>query len=307
MPLSEYELQYVVGFLFIVARTATLEDVIVGDRILDVASETERDVDVVAVAAGDVGMIAIEVKDEARPLGSPEVEQLAAKLNDMPSLKRRFIVSASGFSQPAFRKAKAHGVTCVRLVRGQLPRHSRCDLSGLRTWGVVRYSFASPPDVVLDLSDMNGSQAAPEALPSSTRVTFASGDASCTLQELTDWISQRVLETVQSSGSDGGAIDQRVELPDVPMISAAGTTYSITCAQATGVVTRRTERTPLHDSCYLEDEAGNVFASTCIVDIGGTLHGLSTAESELRLFRIPDELRHCRPHRQRIRFSVQGA
>lgn len=44
MRLTENELQYVVAFLFIVLRETALQNIVVGDRVLDVATGTERDV-----------------------------------------------------------------------------------------------------------------------------------------------------------------------------------------------------------------------------------------------------------------------
>ncbi len=52
----------------------------------------------------------IEVKDRARPLDVADVEQLCAKLKGMPGPASHAIVSASGYTNPAIRKARHHAV-----------------------------------------------------------------------------------------------------------------------------------------------------------------------------------------------------
>jgi hypothetical protein len=47
---------------------------------------------------------------EEKSLHVDTVEQLCAKLNDMPDLTTRAIVSAKGFSETAIRKATKRGV-----------------------------------------------------------------------------------------------------------------------------------------------------------------------------------------------------
>jgi hypothetical protein len=94
-------------------------EVIVGDMVLDSAAGKRRDVDVtvtVDVAPGiKEAFLAYEVKHEKEPLDLITVEGLCAKLNDMPSITSRAIVSTSGFSEPAVRKAARHGVALYKL------------------------------------------------------------------------------------------------------------------------------------------------------------------------------------------------
>lgn len=233
-------------------------------------------------------------------MGSPEVEQLAIKLNDMPVLRRRLIVSASGFTEPALRKAKFHGLTCLRLVRGPLPWHGQVDLSQLTSLTVAKRSFVSPANVVLDLKDSRGSEPAPSSAPPNVEVHFASGQSPMKFQEFTDWVAKGVLDSAQSEGP----VNRRVEFFDGPTMCANGIEYSIVSAEVAGSVQFAIEQLPMHDSCYLQDESGEPFASTCIFDVDGTLYGLSTAKSELRMFRLPPELRHARPYKQTIRFDA---
>lgn len=90
-------------------------DVTVGDMVPDTAAEKDRDVDVTVTmreADGTTSAFkAFEVKREGAPLDVIAVEQMCLKLKDMPSVTHRAIVSASGYTAPAVRKASAHGVT----------------------------------------------------------------------------------------------------------------------------------------------------------------------------------------------------
>jgi len=110
--LSHNDVHYLVGLFQLVTHPKDVE-VELGSMILDTAAEKERDVDVtVTYREGDVvtSLAGFEVKDEGRKLDLIHVEQLWAKLADMPSVTKKGIVSASGYSEPAIKKAKAHGV-----------------------------------------------------------------------------------------------------------------------------------------------------------------------------------------------------
>jgi hypothetical protein len=89
-------------------------EVMVGDLVLDAAAKKRRDVDVTVTMEEADGSIrafkAYEVKREGRPVGVGTVEQLSAKLLDMPAVTHRAIVSSSGYSEGAISKAEARGV-----------------------------------------------------------------------------------------------------------------------------------------------------------------------------------------------------
>ena len=89
-----------------------------GSLVYDAAAEKARDVDVtVAQAVGDIKTLkGLEVKKHSGPLDVTHIEQLALKLKDMPALTSRQIVSASGYTSPAIKKAAAHGLELFRLA-----------------------------------------------------------------------------------------------------------------------------------------------------------------------------------------------
>jgi hypothetical protein len=116
--LTPMQVQYVVG-LCCLRRNPDAVDVTVGDLVHDEAADKERDVDVTVTLRDDDGSVsafkAYEAKREGLPLDVTTVEQLCVKLKDMPTVTHRAIVSASGFSKGAIKKANTHSVTLYSL------------------------------------------------------------------------------------------------------------------------------------------------------------------------------------------------
>jgi len=120
--------QYLVG-LCCLRHSPDAVDVTVGDLVLDKAAKKYRDVDItVTVADPDGGVLAFkayEVKREGKPLDVAVVEQLCAKLQDMPAVTHRAIVSASNFSEGAINKAAAYSVELFVLKPWTVPISSQ--------------------------------------------------------------------------------------------------------------------------------------------------------------------------------------
>ena len=116
--LTPTDIHYIVGFLSLAAGPNNVE-IELGDFVYDAATKTRRDVDVTITTRNDDGsqeaFVGLEVKAHRRRLDSERVEQLIQKLADMPSITSRAIVSASGFTKPAIRKAQHHGVELYEL------------------------------------------------------------------------------------------------------------------------------------------------------------------------------------------------
>lgn len=93
--------------------------VTIGDPVDDPAAGKARDVDVTVTVRRPDGEThafkAYEVKHENKPLDVAVIEQLTLKLNDMPSVTHKAVVSASGFTDGAKAKAKHHGVTLFEI------------------------------------------------------------------------------------------------------------------------------------------------------------------------------------------------
>jgi hypothetical protein len=89
--------------------------------VRDESVEDSRDVDVtvkVNVSRNEqIAFKGYEVKRESPPLDVAKVEQLALKLADMRGLTHRAIVSTSGFTENAKKKAASHGIDLFELVK----------------------------------------------------------------------------------------------------------------------------------------------------------------------------------------------
>jgi hypothetical protein len=110
--------QYLVG-LCCLKWDPDAVDVTIGDMVYDPAADKERDVDITVTVVEPGGSVhafkAYEVKRERKPLDVADVEQLCIKLIDMPSVTHRAIVSASGYTAAAQRKAARHGINLYEI------------------------------------------------------------------------------------------------------------------------------------------------------------------------------------------------
>ncbi|MDX2001360.1 MAG: restriction endonuclease [Chitinophagales bacterium] len=117
--LNETDVHYLVAFLTRIAEGNEVE-LELGAMVYDNASEHERDIDVTIRRTSKDGTIAkykgIEVKKHKRPLDVIQVEQLCMKFSDMPAITHKAIVSASGYTAPAVKKAKTHGVELLEII-----------------------------------------------------------------------------------------------------------------------------------------------------------------------------------------------
>jgi hypothetical protein len=115
--LTPTDIHLLVGVL---TQASSPENVTVelGSMVFDTAARKVRDVDVIVEQAieGIKALKGLEVKKHKEPLDVTHVEQLASKLKDMPSLTSRQIVSASGYTSSAIRKAAAHDVELFSLT-----------------------------------------------------------------------------------------------------------------------------------------------------------------------------------------------
>lgn len=105
--------QYLVGLCCMHANPEAVQ-VELGDLVVDDVLGKKRDVDATVTIRngerGDWAFKAFEVKDEKSPLDVTVIEQLCGKLADMSSITNRAIVSSSGFTDSAKRKAEHRGV-----------------------------------------------------------------------------------------------------------------------------------------------------------------------------------------------------
>lgn len=117
--LTPTDIHYLVGLLTFSSGFSDVE-IEFGSMVFDTAAEKLRDVDITVTRKNSDGTLSIftgiEVKAHNRRLDSSHVEQLCSKLNDMPNITDRAIVSASGYTKPAIKKAIKHNVSLIHLL-----------------------------------------------------------------------------------------------------------------------------------------------------------------------------------------------
>ncbi|MEK6371220.1 MAG: hypothetical protein AABO58_00855 [Acidobacteriota bacterium] len=298
--LSETDIHYISGFLY-VASGGAVESAILGERVHDTASNTQRDVDIVIKRAGDVAFIGVEVKDETRPLDITLVEQLCAKFEDMPSLGTRAIISSSGYTAPARRKAAAHGVTCLTLVHAPIPPFPSVDLSQLPGITFITGTWIEGPHVHL-VPGVALSPEEREAIMTATVQYHVPDVPPCTVQELCDRIAQMLQLERGPDKASPTPVRSIVQIPDKPSVEILGREIVIDDALITGEAEFKEELIPFETCCHLADEDGSPFAATAIVAIDTGLLGLTVTRDgrELRAFSIPSSVRNVRPLRAKI-------
>lgn len=302
--LSETDIHWIVGFLYLVSRREDIT-VVLGEKVYDEASETDRDVDIMIASVANISMVGVEVKDRGRPLDVGIVEGICQKFADMPTITSRSIVSSSGYTAPARRKAERHGVACLRIVRGAIPPFPTIDLSKVQEMRTSYVDWIAGPHVQLlastNLSEFDCAQILPDTVLSYQSESEA--PRVNTLQGLADRVVSGVTSSWEGPSNVGETtVTLDVEIEDAPIVQIGEHLIEFSKAQVTGVVRVMEEAIPLNQSCYLEDAAGVPFAAVALVELRTGLLGLSVSSSgqELRTFHIPESVRKVRPIRKRL-------
>lgn len=202
--LSPTDVHYLVGLLTMISNPESVE-IILGDVVHDDIADKDRDVDITVTYKDVNGQISafkgIEVKKHSRPLDVTHIEQLSAKLNDMSKVSHRSIVSASGYTEPARKKAEAKGVDLFEFIRWNNPME-----------GFGHVSF--PPDFRIKQSTLmwvgspsvafNPKENIPDEIKNQitgdSRICGFTGDKDNnhkTFQQLADELSSNVIATIK--------------------------------------------------------------------------------------------------------------
>ena len=268
--------------------------------VTDIAAEKQRDVDITVIKRSE-GRIecfkGIEVKAEARPLDVVHVEQLYAKLNDMPELTDRAIVSASGYSDSARRKAERHGVELLRLDEWD-PDHQRLGTAIPKDMVFQNRSLnLNHANIIFDV-DWEGRQ--PARVREVSRVTDASGTQipgvpnikalaqSARAQVGEDYRKQPTVEQVP----DGNTIpvDYTLTFEQRFRVWAGGRSGLIRGARLTARAVWTTDALEPHFKILLRDSDASLFVGCVVTELpDGSLIGIAIQETlaPLTYFRVP--------------------
>lgn len=291
--LTPVDIHYLVGLLSIPSGPDNV-DVVLGDLVDDAVADEPRDVDVTITTRDKDGKIrafhAIEVKDHARPLDVAHVEQLCAKFRDMPELTSHAIVSASGYTKPAIRKARHHGVVPWLFrpwddpSRGfdhvQFPRDLPMEGRWFEPFGQSNVTFRRADRI--ESGSLDGT------LP----VRLQDGSANASFRTVADWASHVAISAINRI--TGGAefettLSQLVEGQILTFDSMVVTfdqqllfgppenSFAIDAAFVTGAIVCRTSTTKLEFRILVEEGSDAPFAGCGIAVLPmGNLVALTT-------------------------------
>lgn len=314
--LSHQDVHYLTGFLQVVTSPQPVE-VELGSMVLDHAAETERDVDITVKYKLDSEstsvLVGLEVKDHARPLDVTHVEQLGAKMNDMGAITDRAIVSASGFSEPAVRKALKHGIRLLRfeewdpwddvfsvgMTHWKMFRERVAVWDGLQIW--FNPNEASDPELQ-------------EALESNSALVDEAGtppEKPKNVSSLADVIARQVAshysktpEFESLSAGECGRIDVKVELEERLCVQLLSGPRALTTAELKGNLYWIEHQHPVHFRRLVDVTDGRRPIAGCgLAEMStGELMGITTSNVENRVIYIAaSDRKKAVIRRQRLR------
>lgn len=299
MAISANDIQHIVAVMY-AAMGDFPKEVIEGDRVLDSKAKERRDVDVTVIRTDRMEVLAVEVKAKGRTLGTDIVEGLCCKLGDMPAVTTKAIVSLSGFSGPAVRKAAAHGVVCLTLKRGRLPAFN-VDLTQLREIEVNTPEWETGPHVrFVTRRDLTTDERA--LFGNKTRVVYPpGGPPSITAEEL----RKRMVASVELRApltAEIAPVAIRLAITDSPRFRIRRNEIEIDAVEVTGMARRNTLHVPITDTFFLADPTGAPLGGAAVVEADGELISLGVAHDTGLLYGtlLPAKVRRKRATRRRI-------
>ena len=282
--LTPTDIHFLVGLLTLVSRPDSVE-LELGNMIFDAVAEEERDVDITVRALSEDGTVSIfegiEVKHHKRPLDVTHVEQLCTKLRDMPGITDPGIVSGSGYTKPASRKASHYGVTLYSLRGWTAP----LELGGVILTDKFKvheqtYQWVRQPHVAfnpdLPLSESILKQIGPDA-PLFDR--YGAPLIHTTFQALADSLASRAVALAQEKGQtlemsigETRTVTFDMTLKDEPYVTVGENQIILTHVRVTGeiayvekiitpmlkVLVKHEDQIPLVGSAVFEMSLGNL-------------------------------------------------
>ena len=220
----------------------------------------ERDVGVTITARDKEGKVTafhgIEAQEHARPLDVADVEQLCASFKDMPGLTSHAIVSASGYTKPAIRKARHHSVVPWSFAPLDDPSNG---IDQVR-W----FEFVGQPRVTFRRVDRRESSFLDGNLP----VRLHDGSENASLRTVADWAAHVVASAVNRV-IDGEEFQPRLSQFTDGHVDTFGSvvvtfeqhllfgppeySFAIDAAFVTGAIVCRTSTTKLDFRILVED------------------------------------------------------
>lgn len=289
--------------------------------LYDDKAEENRDVDI-TIRLKDVDdrnrlFIAYEAKHQKRKVGTQQVEQLIQKGKDIPELIEMNIVSSSGFTEPAKKKAKAHNVNLYLLTEWEdnevfeqfkiLPgaEYHEWELEWL---DIEEEHFVTPDDLELDAKE-----------PLSPFVCTGDGKPRLPEQNLTDFLQEMKRHWAATLNF---YYPPNLRLPNIPipveaaihlegekLYALAGKHFiPLREIQILGtIIWRKTTHSILRKILIKEGETSPVTGVVAGInkerDI--TCYTMSNVTNKINCFKIPADYRRHKQIRKKPMFSTQ--
>lgn len=300
--LTETDIHYLVGLLSLASHPDNVE-IELGSRVLDTTTDTERDVDVTVTVKND-GRIAaykgLEVKNHSRTLDVTHIEQLACKLNDMPSITEKAIVSASGYARPAIRKAEAHGIGLFELIDWDFSKqnfehiHSEFVLTVQKSleWVAGPHVRLNPTEKISN-TDQQFIMANPKIYFGNDESKASAPDLNGLLANLRSKIQHELYERLQGSPATAQApsnVNVTLDISDSPYVKAPSGKIIIGQALFTGQVGWMETPKPTHYKVLKRLGDEKPFAGCMVAELGTLgLMGLlvSNTDRNIRWIHVP--------------------
>ncbi len=303
--LNETEVHYLVALLAQTHEGSDVE-VYVGNMIEDVASQSKRDVDITIMQTSSDGQVTafkgLEVKKHTRKLGSPDIDGLCNKLRDMPEITHKAIVSATGYTKPAIRKAAYHHIDLYTISDWVNP-HTEADFRVRFHKEVVKFLEDIIKWTEITLLRANFFQ---KDLHKIDKAAFASyvvrtyddkefGEHK-TIQDLMHALPNIALAQLVDSGfrgvEDNGSVTIHIQLTERPCVKVDGELIEIDDFIITGSIETKTKNLQTHYKALRKvgEEAPTV--GCMFVEMSNnSLFGVSVARASNRIngFNIPYE------------------
>ena len=301
--LTDTDIHYLVGLMVLSSGDDNV-DVMLGDMVDDVASGTPRDVDITITARTHDGMIqaftGVEVKAEKRPLDVIAVEQLCAKLKDMPGITQRSVVSASGYTAPAIEKARYHGTELWELKEWENPSVGFSHVAFPKGMPFVEVclEWSGRPNVHLN-PDEHIDEEVLAALPSNPPICDGEGHqigGLADLNALTQWARDAALNQARPTLNEtlkenqGCPLDCMINVSNQPQILVGHKRLIVTSARVTGHVYMRHTPHELNFKYLAKVGDRQPYAGVGICELTfGNLVGLhtSTERRDIRILNVP--------------------
>ena len=240
-----------------------------------------------------------EVKDHTRPLDVTHVEQLCAKLGDMPAITDRGIVSASGYTKGAVNKARSSGATLYSLIEWTVPVEI-ATVTLIPNFEYVEsgYRWAEGPHIhfspSLEVPDLLVQQLRPDT-PVFDK-TGAPLSTPSTYKGLADRLAAGAVNVAKTEGhppemavGEKKSVVYNIRLSDEPFALIGDERISLGQATLTGVIEYVEQRSqPLCKILVRLDDQQPIVACAVFEMTGGNLGGLAfDGNRQFRFLNIP--------------------